>query len=150
MTVILRSEPDAGPIGPSPDSPNLGDELWCGVSLDGCVSVMDFVSRTVPGIAVVRQSGTDSSGGDSEGGLVSDVGSEIKVTLDRWSLGQLGVSDLLAAASMLGAGYAVPLTAVVFVAEYTGQAAAIVPGLLVMAVVRLVVGSRFVSGGQVP
>jgi CIC family chloride channel protein len=57
---------------------------------------------------------------------------------------------IVGAASMLGAGYGVPLTAVVFVAEYTGQAAAIVPGLLAMAVVRLVVGSRSVSGGQVP
>lgn len=34
------------------------------------------------------------------------------------------------AASMLGAGYAGPLITVVFVAEYTGQAALIVPGLL--------------------
>jgi small-conductance mechanosensitive channel len=61
----------------------------------------------LPGTAVVRQSGTDSSGGDSEGGLVSDVGSEIKVTLDRWSLGQLGVSDLLAAAAVIVAGFVV-------------------------------------------
>lgn len=57
---------------------------------------------------------------------------------------------IVGAAAMLGAGYAVPLTAVVFVAEYTGQAAAIVPGLLAMAAVRLVVGSRSVSEGQVP
>jgi len=57
---------------------------------------------------------------------------------------------IVGAAAMLGAGYAVPLTAVVFVAEYTGQAAAIVPGLLAMASVRLVVGSRSVSGGQLP
>lgn len=56
---------------------------------------------------------------------------------------------IVGAASMLGAGYAVPLTAVVFVAEYTGQAAAIGPGLLAMAAVRIVVGSRSVSGGQI-
>ncbi|MFW2332367.1 chloride channel protein, partial [Ilumatobacter sp.] len=56
---------------------------------------------------------------------------------------------IVGAASMLGAGYAVPLTAVVFIAEYTGQAAAIVPGLLAMAAVRIVVGSRSVSGGQI-
>jgi len=56
---------------------------------------------------------------------------------------------IVGAASMLGAGYAVPLTAVVFVAEYTGQAAVIVPGLLAMAAVRMVVGSRSVSGGQI-
>lgn len=54
------------------------------------------------------------------------------------------------AASMLGAGYAVPLTGVVFVAEYTGQAGVIVPALLAMATVRLVTGSRSVSPAQLP
>lgn len=53
------------------------------------------------------------------------------------------------AASMLGAGYAVPLTGVVFVAEYTGQATVIVPALLAMATTRLIVGSRSVSPNQV-
>lgn len=54
------------------------------------------------------------------------------------------------AASMLGAGYAVPLTGVVFVAEYTGQATVIVPALLAMTAVRLVVGPRSVSPAQLP
>ena len=52
------------------------------------------------------------------------------------------------AACMLGAGYAAPLTGVVFVAEYTGQAGLIVPALVAMAMTRLVVGSRSVSPNQ--
>ena len=54
------------------------------------------------------------------------------------------------AAAMLGAGYAVPLTAVVFVAEYTGQATIIGPSLLAVATTRLVVGSRSDSPAQRP
>ncbi|MGI9596330.1 MAG: chloride channel protein [Acidimicrobiales bacterium] len=65
----------------------------------------------------------------------------------------LGVEDvtlyvIVGASTMLGAGYAVPLTAVVFVAEYTGQAGLIVPGLLAVATMRLVVGRRSVSSAQ--
>ena len=55
---------------------------------------------------------------------------------------------IVGAATMLGAGYAVPLTGVVFVAEYTGQAAIIVPALIAMAVSRLVVNNRSVSPAQ--
>ncbi|MDH3680705.1 MAG: chloride channel protein [Acidimicrobiia bacterium] len=67
----------------------------------------------------------------------------------------LGAEDvalyvIVGASTMLGAGYAVPLTAVVFVAEYTGQAGLIVPGLLAVATMRLVVGRRSVSPAQRP
>jgi len=55
---------------------------------------------------------------------------------------------IVGAATMLGAGYAVPLTGVVFVAEYTGQAAIIVPALIAMAVSRLVLNNRSVSPAQ--
>ena len=51
---------------------------------------------------------------------------------------------------MLGAGYAVPVTGAVFVAEYTGQASVIVPALVAMAVTRLVVGNHSVSPAQHP
>ena len=57
---------------------------------------------------------------------------------------------VVGAATMLGAGYAVPLTGVVFVAEYTGQATVIVPALIAMAAARIVVGSRSVSPAQRP
>ena len=49
---------------------------------------------------LVQQS-NDSS--DSED-ILSGVGNEIKVGLDRWSLGQLGVTDLLIAAAVVAAG----------------------------------------------
>lgn len=49
----------------------------------------------------------DPSSEDSGGDLVSDVGTEIKVTLDRWSVGQLGVSDFLAAAAVVATGFVV-------------------------------------------
>lgn len=52
------------------------------------------------------------------------------------------------AACMLGAGYAVPLTGAVFVAEYTGQATVIVPALIAMAAATLVVGNRSVCPAQ--
>lgn len=57
---------------------------------------------------------------------------------------------VVGAATMLGAGYAVPLTGVVFVAEYTGQATIIVPALIAMAAARVVVRSRSVSPAQRP
>ena len=53
------------------------------------------------------------------------------------------------AACMLGGGYAAPLTGVVFVAEYTGQASVIVPALVAMTMTRLVVRDRSVSPNQV-
>lgn len=52
------------------------------------------------------------------------------------------------AACMLGGGYAAPLTGVVFVAEYTGQASVIVPALVAMTMTRLVVRDRSVSPNQ--
>lgn len=49
--------------------------------------------------------GSGSSGSGSGGDLVSDVGSDIQVTFDRWSAGQLGVSDLLAAGIVVAVGF---------------------------------------------
>ena len=42
-----------------------------------------------------------SDDSNTEPDLVSDVGSEIEVTLDRWSAGQLGLSDLVVAAGVV-------------------------------------------------
>jgi small conductance mechanosensitive channel len=56
---------------------------------------------------VIRQSSDDSGTGESGNSVLSDVGSEIKVTLDRWSVGQLGVSDLIAAAAVMLLGFVV-------------------------------------------
>ena len=68
---------------------------------------------------------------------------------DALSSEELALYVVVGAACMLGAGYAVPLTGVVFVAEYTGQATVIVPALVAMAMTRLVTGDRSVSPNQV-
>ena len=44
------------------------------------------------------------SDSDGDGPLVSDVGNEIKVTLDQWSTGQLGFADLLIALAIVAVG----------------------------------------------
>jgi CIC family chloride channel protein len=73
-----------------------------------------------------------------------------RVFADATSEEDLALYVTVGAAAMLGAGYAVPLTAVVFVAEYTGQATVIVPALFAATFAKLVVGDRSVSTGQLP
>ena len=51
--------------------------------------------------------------------------------------------------AFLGAGYRVPLAAVVFVAEFTGRPGFIVPGLIAAVVAQLVMGRASVSAYQV-
>jgi small-conductance mechanosensitive channel len=49
---------------------------------------------------MLRQPDGDNTSGD----LVSEVGNEIKVALDRWSIGQLGLADLVVAGGVLLVG----------------------------------------------
>ena len=56
---------------------------------------------------MIRQSTDDSGTGESGSSVLSDVGTEIEVTLDRWSVGQLGISDLIAAAAVILLGFVV-------------------------------------------
>ncbi len=51
-------------------------------------------------------------------------------------------------AAFLGAGYGVPLAAVVFVAEFTGRSGFVVPGLIAAVVAQLVMGRASVSPYQ--
>lgn len=51
--------------------------------------------------------------------------------------------------AFLGAGYRVPLAAVMFVAETTGRPAFVVPGLLAAVAANLMMGSASVADGQV-
>ena len=53
-------------------------------------------------------------------------------------------------AAFLGAGYRVPLAAVVFVAEFTGQPRFVVPGLIAAVTAQLVAGTDSVSAYQRP
>lgn len=55
---------------------------------------------------------------------------------------------VIGVAAFLGAGYRVPLAAVVFVAEATGRPGFIVPGLLAAVVAELMMGSRSVTAYQ--
>lgn len=57
---------------------------------------------------------------------------------------------VVGAAAFLGAGYRVPLAAVVFVAEATGRPGFVVPGLLAAVVAELVMGTSSVTAYQQP
>jgi len=57
---------------------------------------------------------------------------------------------VIGAAAFLGAGYRVPLAAVVFVAEATGRPGFVVPGLLAAVVAELVMGRESVTAYQRP
>jgi CIC family chloride channel protein len=57
---------------------------------------------------------------------------------------------VLGMAAFLGAGYRVPLAAVVFVAEFTGRATFVVPGLIAAVVAQVVMGGASISPYQRP
>ena len=57
---------------------------------------------------------------------------------------------LIGVAAFLGAGYRVPLAAVVFTAEATGRAAFIVPGIIAAIVAQLFMGTASASQYQLP
>jgi CIC family chloride channel protein len=67
------------------------------------------------------------------------------------ALGQLDNSLFLVVgiAAFLGAGYRVPLAAVMFVAETTGRPGFVVPGLIAAVVAELVMGTTSVTPYQV-
>ena len=57
---------------------------------------------------------------------------------------------IVGVAAFLGAGYRVPLAAVMFVAETTGRATFVVPALLAAVVADLVMGDKCVTAYQLP
>lgn len=72
------------------------------------------------------------------GRLFADVGNSEELTL----------FVMVGGATMLGAGYAAPLTGVIIIAELTGQPGLIVPALLATTAAMLTVGNRSVSHAQ--
>jgi CBS domain-containing protein len=62
---------------------------------------------------------------------------------------QVTLLPLVGAAAFLGAGYRVPITAVVFVAESTGRPGFIVPGVLATVVAQLFMGDASITPYQV-
>jgi len=77
------------------------------------------------------------------GGIVGRTIAEL-IHADRAQL-----YTLLGIAAFLGAGYRVPLAAVVFVAEFTGRPGFVVPGLIAAVVAQLVMGNASISPYQV-
>ncbi len=65
-----------------------------------------------------------------------------RVAADLVGSTDVGLFVVVGAAAFLGAGYRVPLAAVVFVAETTGRPGFIVPGLLAAVAAELVVGAH--------
>ncbi|MDH3752727.1 MAG: chloride channel protein [Acidimicrobiia bacterium] len=106
-------------------------------------------------VVVLRALGPAASiAGGGVGGLfipLMALGAVIgRLFADALNAEALVLDVTVGAATMLGVGYAVPLTGVVFVAEYTGQATVILPSMLAMTTAMLLVGSRSVSPAQQP
>lgn len=54
---------------------------------------------------VLRQTDPEPTGDSPGGDIVADVGNEIRITLDRWTAGQLGIADLVAASIVMAVGF---------------------------------------------
>ncbi len=114
-------------------------------------------SRALPAVAVlllVRCLATITAvGGGGVGGLFVPlvVGGALTGRLVGGALHALdtGLFTVIGVAAFLGAGYRVPLAAVMFVAETTGQPGFVVPGLLAAVAAELVMGSSSVTSYQV-
>ena len=112
--------------------------------------------RTIPTLVLIALIRAGATGvglvGRGVGGLF------VQLVLQGALLGRIvgdlaGVRDttlfpLLGVAAFLGAGYRVPLAAVMFVAESTGRPGFVVPGLVAAAAGQLLVGTRSVSPNQ--
>ena len=55
---------------------------------------------------VLRQTDPEPTGDSPDRDIVADVGNEIRVTLDRWTAGHLGIADLVAASVVMAVGFA--------------------------------------------
>jgi CBS domain-containing protein len=107
----------------------------------------------VAGLATIRAVATAASvAGGGAGGLFVPLVVEGALT-GRVIGGLVGgpsesLYPVLGIAAFLGAGYRVPLAAVMFVAEATGRPGFVVPGLLAAVVAQLVMGTASVSSYQ--
>ncbi len=105
-------------------------------------------------LGTLRVAGTAAAiGGGGTGGLFIPL--VIQGALVGRAVGGVFEADtstlfpVVGMAAFLGAGYRVPLAAVVFVAEFTGRPGFVVPGLIAAVVAQLVMGRRSVSPYQV-
>ncbi len=106
-------------------------------------------------VLLIRTIGTSVAvGGGGVGGLFVPLiatGAIVgRIFADVGNSEELTLFVMVGGATMLGAGYAAPLTGVIIIAELTGQAGLIVPALLATTVAMLTVGNRSVSHAQRP
>jgi CIC family chloride channel protein len=107
----------------------------------------------IAAIGTLRVLGTAATvGGGGAGGLFIPLVIQ-GAFVGRCVGGMLDVSSpalmpVVGMAAFLGAGYRVPLAAVVFVAEFTGRPGFVIPGLVAAVVAQLAVGRRSVSAYQ--
>jgi CIC family chloride channel protein len=104
-------------------------------------------------VLLIRTFGTSVAiGGGGAGGLFVPLiatGAIVgRIFADAGNIEELTLYVLVGGATMLGAGYAAPLTGVIIVAELTGQASLVVPALLATTVAMTTVGNRSVSHAQ--
>lgn len=105
-------------------------------------------------LGTLRVAGTAAAiGGGGTGGLFIPlviqgalVGRAVGGVFDS---GNLTLFPVVGMAAFLGAGYRVPLAAVVFVAEFTGRPGFVVPGLIAAVVAQLAMGTSSISPYQV-
>ncbi len=104
-------------------------------------------------VLLIRTLGTSVAvGGGGAGGLFVPLiatGAIVgRIFADVGNAEDLTMYVLVGGATMLGAGYAAPLTAVIIIAELTGQPGLIVPSLMATTIAMLTVGNRSVSHAQ--
>jgi CIC family chloride channel protein len=114
----------------------------------------DRALLAVVAIATLRVVGTVAAvGGGGAGGLFIPLviqGAMVgRVMSGMFEASNATLFPVLGMAAFLGAGYRVPLAAVVFVAEFTGRPGFVVPGLVAAVVAQLVMGRSSVSAYQV-
>jgi CIC family chloride channel protein len=104
-------------------------------------------------VLLIRSLGTSVAvGGGGAGGLFVPLiatGAIVgRIFADVGNTEELTLFVMVGGATMLGAGYAAPLTGVIIIAELTGQPGVIVPSLLATTIAMLTVGNRSVSHAQ--
>lgn len=104
-------------------------------------------------VLLIRTLGTSVAvGGGGAGGLFVPLiatGAIVgRIFADVGNSEELTMFVMVGGATMLGAGYAAPLTGVIIIAELTGQPGLIVPSLLATTIAMLTVGNRSVSHAQ--
>jgi CIC family chloride channel protein len=134
-----------------------GTELTLGPGYQALTWALDpdRAVLAIVALATLRVAGTCATvGGGGTGGLFIPL--VIQGALVGRAVG--GIFDaqmttlfpVVGMAAFLGAGYRVPLAAVVFVAEFTGRPGFVVPGLIAAVVAQLVMGRSSVSAYQLP